>query len=551
MLVYILRICISIGIAQVYAQDLSGILPEIAIDENDSPYQIETVLPRGGNIWSLNWSPDDRFIALGNKTGLRIYEAETLALHRILYGIKGTINSIDWSPDNNKIAASGPEGEVMVWDVNTSKSTNLIGHTRQVRNVRWSPTGNFLATTSHDGYIKIWNRDYDLVKDIHVPRGGCVSIDWLNDNEIGASCWDNTVRVFDLKKDEGLIFANGLQSTKAVLSLDWHSSGDFLVTGDYGNRNDPIHNVRFWSPDGALLKEMTSHTKEIRALSWNPQGTILATGGETVRLWDKAGKLLYVFKANTSPVWSLDWNSEGDKIVSGHNDGKVRFWDTSGKLLSKIDGHSTRITARSFSKDSTLLVLGFSDGHIRLYHSASMTSRTYKKHSRSITDIAWSHSGKYIAFSSNDGNGSIWQLKKNQITNPILLEGHEHNLNTVVWSPKDKKVAVAGYEKDVHIWHRKGKKLQKIETNFQSIQKLKWTGKKPMAVEKSNAISEDEPVYIRVNGDYGIFIPLNNNRFALFDKKGNLIKGNAKDFVKLYNTDNNGVISNTLEFKSL
>ncbi len=547
MLVCVLRIFLILSVAQGYAQDFTGILTKEFIEGNNSIYQIETVLPRGGRIWSLNWSPDDQFIAIGNKTGLvRIYEAKTLVLYKVLYGIQGTINSIDWSPDNKKIAASGPQGEVVVWDIKTSKPTNLEGHRSQVRNVKWSPSGDFLATTSHDGYIKIWNANYDLVKDIHVPNGGCVGIDWLNDNEIGASCWDNTVRVFDLKRKKRLIFANGLQSTKAVLSVDWHPSGDFLVSGDYGNNNDPINNVRFWSREGVLLKQMTSHNKEIRALSWNPQGTILATGGETVRLWDKEGKIISVFKTNTSPVWSLDWNSKGDKIVSGHNDGKVRIWDTSGKLLSIVDGHSTEITARSFSKDSTLLVLGFADGDIRLYDLNSMTSSTYKKHSRSITDIAWSHSGNHIAFSSNDGAGSIWKMKKDQIINPVLLKGHDHNLNTIVWSPNDKKVAIAGYEKNIHVWNKNGKKSQIQETNFKNIQDLKWVGKGPVAFEKKEVNLSDTPLHIPFYGKHLILVPLNNNRFALFDKEGNLIKGNPKDFIKIYKSNNKRAIIEAL-----
>ncbi len=539
MLNHILRILIILCIAISNAQELKGLLSDAVVDKNSITYQIETVLPRSGRIWALNWSPDNQFIAIGNRTGLvRIYKANTLALYKILYGIEGTVNSLDWSPDSKKLAASGPEGEVIIWDVKTSKRKNLNGHTRQVRNIRWSPNGQFLATTSHDGSIKIWNINHDLIKDIHVPRGGCVGIDWLNDNEIGASCWDNTVRVFSLETDKKLTFANGLQSTKAVLSVDWHPSGEFLTSGDYGNSSDPINNVRFWSPEGALLKQMTPHTKEIRALSWNSQGTILATGGETIRLWDKEGKPLGVFETNTSPVWSLDWNSKGNKLVSGHNDGKVRIWDTNGELLSIIDGHSTEVTARSFSKDSTLFVLGFSDGDIRLYDLTSMTSYTYKKHSRSITDIAWSHSGKQVAFSSNDGNASIWRLKKNQITYPILLKGHKHNLNTVVWSPNDKKIAVAGYEKNIHIWNKNGKASQVLETEFKSIQNLKWISKKPIVVEKKGTIVEDNVVYVSFYKEYLKLVPLNHNGFALFDKKGSLVIGNPKDFIKLYKNNN-------------
>ncbi len=525
----------SISIAQAQQDAYMGILKQPCFDESGQSFLIETKLPRSGRIWALDWSPDDKFIAVGNATGaVRVYLANSLKLFKLFYGFNSTVNSIHFSPNTMKLAASGGNGEVVIWDMETSEMHALEGHKAQVRNLRWSPSGKFLATTSHDGLIKIWNANYDIVKTIDIGRGGCVGIDWLNDNEIAASCWDNTIRVLDFKTDKHLIFANGVQSTKAVLSVDWHPSGTFLTTGDYGNSNDPDHNIRFWSPKGEMTNEMQSHKKEIRALKWNSNGSILATGGETVRLWNKAGKHLRTITTNNSPVWSLDWNSKGTKVATGHNDGKVRIWNTSGDLIGVLNGHPTAISAYSFSEDNTQLIIGFSNGEMRYFDLKTLRSVTYHYHTRSITDIAWSHSGRKVAFSSNDFRGSIWEVNAEGLVNPILLEGHKTSMCSIEWSPDDTKVAIAGYENNIHVWDTNGTKVRRITSELKYINHLEWEGDNPKAFYQG----ESEP-YLRGlpvvrNGNTVILVPLHDNKFAVFGVSGRLLHGSPTDFIKVF-----------------
>ena len=62
-----------------------------------------TKVVTGGRIWSLDWSPDGKYIACGTASGLlRIYRSDNLELVQILTGFKGTINGIHWSPDGKK-----------------------------------------------------------------------------------------------------------------------------------------------------------------------------------------------------------------------------------------------------------------------------------------------------------------------------------------------------------------------------------------------------------------------------------------------------------------
>lgn len=496
----------------------------------------------GGRIWSLDWSPNGQFIACGNATGLlRIYRSDNLELARILTGFTSTINGIDWSPDSKSIVASGSHDDprVIIWDLENKSRIVLEDHTRQVRTVQWSPKGSHFASTSHDGTIKIWTPEGEFVKQFTGASFGCVGIDWLNEDKLAASCWDNTIRIYSISDKESLVIENGNHRRKAVLSVDWHPDGKILATGDYGNEEYPIHSVKLWTNEGQLIKNMTSHQMEIRDLSWNRQGNLLATGGETVRLWNEEGELLKIFDSNNSPVWSLDWNPEGTRIASGHNDGKIRIWNTEGVEVKLLDGHSTGIDSYSFNKDSTFLALGFSNGELRFYDTKTLTSQTFKIHKRGINHITWSHSQQQLAMSSNDGTGSIWEIKNNKLSNRGIIPSQKGFMNTISWSPNDTEIATGADNAKVMVWDSSGKFKYAIPTDEQRVIGIKWENQKPIAIQTEQLESNPSlNVFLNINKNKLALIPLNKNRFALVDSLGNLFKGDKKDFVRMIGNGN-------------
>src|SRR5690606_38336928 len=81
-----------------------------------------------------------------------------------------------------------------------------------------------------------------------------------------------------------------------ILNTSWHPSGLFFVIGDYGynleGENVPSL-LHFWSKEGTYIRSVSGNKAEIRNLSWNHQGTRLATASDLLRIWTETGELIH------------------------------------------------------------------------------------------------------------------------------------------------------------------------------------------------------------------------------------------------------------------
>jgi len=85
----------------------------------------------GAGVFSIKWSPDGRFLAIGGDTGtggnhLRVYEWDGSTLALLDSEVYSTIFGLDWSPDGKYVVTGSPNGgsgQVVIWKFN---STGII-----------------------------------------------------------------------------------------------------------------------------------------------------------------------------------------------------------------------------------------------------------------------------------------------------------------------------------------------------------------------------------------------------------------------------------------
>ncbi len=119
-----------------------------------------------------------------------------------------------------------------------------------------------------------------------------------------------------------------------LLSIAWHKSGNFFVTGDYGDEiNKSL--LQYWNEQGELIKTIDNSKEEYRNLDWNPKGDSLASASDALRIWDINGNLISEGNSEDD-LWGVSWNYKGNKIVTSSMEQRIILWNKKAKRIMTI-----------------------------------------------------------------------------------------------------------------------------------------------------------------------------------------------------------------------
>lgn len=287
-------------------------------------------------LWTAEWSPDGKRIAVGGNTDtLKIYSKNKLKeLHAI--PIKNTITRVAWHPSANLIAVATQMSEqtCVIIDLNNNKQIALQGISAEgARGIAWNHNGQYLAVADNDGQIFIYNQEGVFIQLIqNENKKSITALSWHPNKNIIVTTSDK-IRIFDLE-------GNLLQSIQhrnedvLLLSVVWHPSGAFFVTGDYGYDTIPSL-LQFWDENGKLLTSNSTSLGEYRNLSWNKEGTKLATASDALRIWDAAGNLI---ATGVSPdyLWGVSWNKTGRKLITSSFEQHIILWNQKAEQILMV-----------------------------------------------------------------------------------------------------------------------------------------------------------------------------------------------------------------------
>lgn len=290
-------------------------------------------------LWTTDWSPNGKYIAIGgNVDSLKIYSESNLKPYKSL-PIKNTITRVKWHPTKNIIAVTTQmsEEKSFILNLKTNEKIELNDISPDgARGVDWNYSGEYLAVADNDGQIFIYNINGKLIRkfvnQVNSTKG-ITALDWHPKKNILTTVTDK-IRFFDIE-------GNLLKSIKhrqedvMLLSIAWHKSGDFFVTGDYGDEKDKSI-LQYWNEQGELLKTIDISKGEYRNLAWNPKGDRLASASDALRIWDTNGKL--ISEGNSKDyLWGVSWNEKGNKIITSSLEQRIILWNKKAKRIKMIE----------------------------------------------------------------------------------------------------------------------------------------------------------------------------------------------------------------------
>lgn len=290
-------------------------------------------------LWTTDWSPNGKYIAIGgNIDSLKIYSESNLKPYKSL-PIKNTITRVKWHPAKNIIAVStqNSEDKTSIINLDNNEKIELNGISPEgARGIDWNYTGEYLAVADNEGQILIYNIKGELIRKFVNQNNSTKSItalDWHPKKNILTTVTDK-IRFYDIE-------GNLLKSIKhrpedvMLLSVAWHNSGDFFVTGDYGDDEEKSL-LQYWNEQGDLIKSIDISKGEYRNLAWNPKGNKLASASDALRIWDTKGNLISVGNSKDY-LWGVSWNEKGNRIITSSMEQKIILWNKKAKRIMTIE----------------------------------------------------------------------------------------------------------------------------------------------------------------------------------------------------------------------
>jgi len=286
-------------------------------------------------LWTTDWSPNGKYIAIGGNVGaLNIYTKGNLNLYKS-FPVKNSITRVKWHPSMNVLAVTTQmsDEKSFIFNLETNEKIELNGISSDgARGVDWNYTGEYLAIADNDGQVLIFNTKGELIRKFINQINSTKSITaiaWHPKKNMLTTVTDK-IRFLDLNGNLIKLIKHRPEDVM-LLSISWHKSGDFFVTGDYGDEKDKSL-LQYWNEQGELIKSIDISKGEYRNLAWNPKGDRLASASDLLRIWDTNGNL--ISKGNSKDnLWGVSWNEKGNRIITSSMEQKILVWNKKAKII--------------------------------------------------------------------------------------------------------------------------------------------------------------------------------------------------------------------------
>ena len=402
-----------------------------------------------GNVWSVAFSPDSKFIVLSDDSGLiSLIEVETLREAWKSKEHQNSVYSVNFSPDGDMIASASSDSTIRLWEAQTGKCVRILqGHSNSVINAIFSPLGELIASTSFDCSIKLWNgKTGECLKTLNGHTDWVYSASFNQDGTIlSSSSRDNTIRIWDVHTGSCLKVLHGHEGL--VNSSPFSLQGQVLASAGFDKT------IRLWDVEtDESIKIFRGHTEPIWSLSFSPDSKILASGSSdcTVRLWDiDKGECINILEGHTSGLRCVAFNPKGDMLATAGSDQSVRLWSMpTGKCIKVLKGYSNQILSIN-PISSNSMISTYSNGTVLSWNLDNKNLATFRRWLKYSNAFAFNSTRN--VFASADRDIEILSLKTQSVL--MTLSGHTKTVYALAFNPRNTILASSSAGGIIKLWN--------------------------------------------------------------------------------------------------
>jgi dipeptidyl aminopeptidase/acylaminoacyl peptidase len=225
-------------------------------------------------------------------------------------------------------------------------------------------------------------------------------------------------------------------------------------------------------------RRQASHSNVVTSVAFAPDGRLLASGGwdGAVKLWeirDGRMRLRRTLRGEWDEVEAVAFAPDGSAVAGlgtgfdGSPFGVVTLWALDAGRGRTLIREARKLDAFAFTPDGATLATASGDSRaVTLRDVATGQERaSFAGHRGPIRSVAFSPDGTRLAVASGvvpavagrahgdrAGEVRLWDLSGRKPKAVASLDGHEHGVIAVAFSPDGATLASGGFDKTVKLW---------------------------------------------------------------------------------------------------
>ena len=320
-------------------------------------------------IWSLEFSPDGKTLAVGKYQWVELWDLETQTILHTYEPHAGEVRSLKFAPTNDqetsalRLYAGGgvpaQSGEIRIWDVASEELIKSFEvHADTIESIALSPSNTTLLTASMDEYSAVI--DVMLLEDTEDPIDKQAK--WLTQHVGRVLC--------TLYHPQGTYFVTGSEDKTIKV---WNPN-TFNVMVNFDANDDAVYSLAYSTNEGVIVSGSADNVVRTWRVTPAGDGEEIAVGRDSQEM---VGTLVREYNGHQGAVYSVDTalvlprraNNQTAMIASGSADTAVIIWNLrSGNRYTTFDEATDAVYAVQFSPNGEFIAAGGRDGKVRLYN---------------------------------------------------------------------------------------------------------------------------------------------------------------------------------------
>lgn len=428
----------------------------------------KTTIPSLAAIRETRYSPNGELLSACNDYNVELINPLNGVLFNPKPFTKGAENMLQsprgclFSADSKLLLSGAHDGKIHLWNIALQQLSFItsLGHKSGIEVLASNQDGRHLITLGQDHKLRRWlyKPDSPVTQLLGQQKGGMSAFALFPDGSKLATIGNqDKVNIWSVKNGPGLVKTLNSGQTSNLQSVAISHNAEMLAAGD------KVGNIILWhlNESGPPIS-IKAHDTDIYSLSFNPDSTLLASGGTDgkVHLWKtkeyrKFGKPFgKVMERHLGGITKLTFSPDGKELAVASMSGLIKFWNTDKQTKNaEIQADDNTIWSIAYNHDGKQFVTSSDDEIVVIRSRDTMKILgVLSGHDSGATDAKYSPDGKTLLTSTRDGKLRLWDMASmNQIGEPLLQ--HKKSVWQVEWLLDSQHFISAGMDGDLFVWN--------------------------------------------------------------------------------------------------